>query len=1474
MRSERYARGIIMARFLGIDCGSISLNLVLSVEEAREPVSLYRRIRGRSLNALTEALDELTAAHGNLPIDSAMVTGSGRDLFSQSLGIPAINEITAHATGVFHINPEVRTVVEVGGQDSKFIKIDPRSGDATPRVSVFRMNEVCAAGTGAFLDEQADRLGIPIESFGALALQSDKPAPIAGRCAVFAKTDMIHQAQEGTPIPDILLGLSFALVRNYIATLVRGESLEPLVALQGGVMHNQAVVRAFQELLDIPTDRMVIPAHFDVLGAWGCWVLARQQPNVGLSLLELAARARQALTAPPQRSSFARLTAPSSKNKPDPEPYDTAQDIQEPLVLGLDVGSVSVKGVLIDASGRIVARDYRLSRSRPLETADEVIRCLTGQGKTVPAAIAVTGSGRHLIGRLLSADLVVNEIVAQAQAAISTDPDVDTVVEIGGQDSKWIALENGAIQDFEMNRVCAAGTGSFLMAQAARLNLDMGRAFSDAALAAAMPADLGNRCTVFMESDLIHHQNNGASVEDLAAGVCISIVENYLERVANHKRIGPKVLFLGGVAASDAVRAAMEQHTGREFRTPEYHNVSGALGAALKAREALARGEIAPGPRDRITYDASRIKRERFHCNGCANGCRVHRYEYDHRAIFHGGLCDRWEVEKTLQAAAPADKPDVMELRAQLLEARVATKVESGEAWGMLRSPQFYDWFPFWKSFCEQLGIKLIVSPAAGRKQFEQGSRFLRVETCLPMKVLAGQVCDLAGEGVKTLFHPVILSERPASKQEGPLRHCPYTQASSELFKGMLDFEWKEPVISLALDPDAFRREHIRFASALGFSRDEAMEALQIGIEQQSLFRQELVRGGERFLDSLSPGEEAFVVLGKPYHNADRFLNMNMAGIFRRLGIRAMPSDLYPVAEEAVPSEVPWKYQSDMLRVARQMADEPNLFPIMITFFGCGPDPFTFRHIRDALKGKPLLMLEMDEHSSRAGVITRVEAFLDRVRRSKKTETPANRPRPDRERAAVTRSAQLDTQKTWFEAARFLRSMPIDDRTRRPAALSTSGQGAKPEVLYLPYLGDHAFALAAAARYLDVDARVLPPPDEESHRLGRPHAVGGECHPYVLILGDYLKLARTLTSEQSERSRFYILSADACRLGQYPVYIDKIRKQLGLNLDVIFDVGDGLKSFGLSSLNRQRALLRVWEGLNAYDVLARALHEVRPFATDRALVEHAYQRACETLFHGLAHGRLTQSLEEALDLLYSVPTQDMGAKPEIAVTGDYYTRVVPFANNDVYKEVEMLGGTLRPAPAFSDCFKMSVLRDSVWSVLNHNALAAARHGLFYLLMTMSELKLKRSDAVRRAIDAPLDIAGLNMWKTVSSHTETRLPAGITAPVASALQEAERDADGILNLMTLNCSFGTVVTAALSRELRKGRETPMLTLVYDGLKKTNEKTRLEAFMEQVWDRFRKRTSGKWARGAGTLPASGCKAPWTRETGCRGMGPNCT
>jgi len=329
--------------------------------------------------------------------------------------------------------------------------------------------------------------------------------------------------------------------------------------------------------------------------------------------------------------------------------------------------------------------------------------------------------------------------------------------------------------------------------------------------------------------------------------------------------------------------------------------------------------------------------------------------------------------------------------------------------------------------------------------------------------------------------------------------------------------------------------------------------------------------------------------------------------------------------------------------------------------------------------------------------------------------------------------------------------------------------------------------------------------------------------------------------EAAQQSRFYILGPNACRLGQFPIYIDKVRSQLGLHVGVIWDIDQGLDAFGLSRGHRRSLLLTAWESLNAYDLLLQLFLQIRPYVSDQSGLDGVYRGCREKLCEAIARGKVGAGLEEVLHDLSRISLEEPEPRPFVAVTGDYYTRVVPYANNEVYREIEALGGILMFPPTFSDCFKMSTLRDLSWGFFTRRPEAVLRNGILYALMAVSEYKVRAWTPHTLEFTGPRDLSGLGMWRAATSLADSRLPSGITAPIATALQQLDLGADGILNLMTLNCSFGTVVTAALSRALRKWPGLPMLTLVYDGLKKTNEKTRLEAFMEQVHGRFRARTS---------------------------------
>jgi len=574
--------------YLGVDVGSISVKIAWISAEGRLLSHRYQRHYGQPLEMALQLLDEELQQHAE--VCNIGFTGSSGGCLAELFNAPFENEIVAHGRAAAHLTPQVRTLIEVGGEDSRLITLEePGTGDAV-RIRDFAMNSLCAAGCGSFLDQQASRLGLNIDGeFAEQALASEKPARVAGRCSVFAKTDMIHLQQQATPQCDIVAGLCFAFARNFVSVVARGQEIIAPVAFHGGVSYNQGMVRAFRELLGLAPEDFLVPEHAATAGAVGAALLARKSgpraAALDLSVLKtyLEHPREEGRTHPPL---------------PDPGPPPGSHLAEVPegerleAYLGVDIGSISTNVVLIDEQKRVLAKSYLMTAGRPIEAVRQGLREVGDVWATRVnvRGVCTTGSGRYLIGDFLGADVVKNEITAQARAAAEIDPRVDTIFEIGGQDSKYISLEQGAIIDFEMNKACAAGTGSFLEEQAERLGISIKDEFARLALSSPAPVCLGERCTVFMESDLVGFQARGANVADLTAGLAYSIVYNYLNRVVGERKIGEHIFFQGGTAFNRAVVAAFQQVTGKPITVPEHHEVTGAIGCALLAHEAARDG--------------------------------------------------------------------------------------------------------------------------------------------------------------------------------------------------------------------------------------------------------------------------------------------------------------------------------------------------------------------------------------------------------------------------------------------------------------------------------------------------------------------------------------------------------------------------------------------------------------------------------------------------------------------------------------------------------------------------------------------------------------------------------------------------------------------------------------------------------------------------------------------------------------------
>jgi len=997
---------------VGIDIGSVSLELVVvgdpedrdTLEELARAhpdrflgpfltadgrpflCSPYHRIRATPFQAARELLDRWLEVIPKGALRGIRVTGSGARLVGEVLGAAVENEFKAIAEAVGRCHPEVRTVFEMGGESSKYLRIKPE-GD---RVNIldYETNGDCAAGTGSFMDQQAARLEYNIEEVGDVVLATDKAATIAGRCSVFAKTDMIHAQQRGYTPPEVLKGLCEAVARNFKGAIVKGKEVVPPVAFIGGVAANKGVVWAMREAFGLEDKDFVVPEAYAWMGALGAALIEARGSSrkVELERFRTYKVEYEFPTAEPLSLENVVLLRDVVR------PYKLPESGKVEAYLGIDIGSVSTNFALITPEGELIYQIYTRTRGRPVEVVTEGLREIEEKvGDRVEIrGVGTTGSGRELIGELVGADTVNDEITAHKTGATFIaekflGEEVDTIFEIGGQDSKFISIQSGVVVDFTMNEACAAGTGSFLEEQAEKLGISIVGEFAEKALSSKSPIRLGERCTVFMERDLVSYLQRGAKVEDLVAGLAYSVVHNYLNRVVRGRYIGDHIFFQGGTAYNDAVAAAFSKVLGKRIVVPPYNGVVGAIGMALLAKEKVERTGIKTRFRgyrlDQVNYQV-----REFTCRGCSNRCEIKEFIIEGERTYWGDKCSE-RYRKRAKVERQPVLPDLMALRRELL----LGGYEEGKGGrrgsvGIPRSMYTYDRFPFWRAFFEELGFSVVLSDETNREIIEKGIEAAVAEPCFPIKVAHGHILNLVDKGVDYIFQPNVINEE-TDHPEFQSHLCvwgqtlPFVAARSpqiaphrrKLLSPTLHFrEGKERV-----------REELRaFGRALGLSKKEVDRAVEAAYEAQERFRRDLLRAGEEALGTLREKDELGIVLvGRPYNINDRGINMDLPGKLRKYyGVDIVPMDMLPlwgVDVRDVNDNMFWNYGRKILQAAKVVARHPNLHIIYISNFKCGPDSYVKHFVKEASGDRPFLSLQFDEHSNDAGILTRCEAYLD-----------------------------------------------------------------------------------------------------------------------------------------------------------------------------------------------------------------------------------------------------------------------------------------------------------------------------------------------------------------------------------------------------------------------------------------------------------------------------------------------------------------
>ena len=1454
---------------MGIDVGSVSLNIAITSPEPSRRVdgnltllkSIYQRTKGQPIPALLDAFNTLSKDF--LELDGVTVTGSGRDLIANILGIDKENEIITQAKAVIYFHPEVRTVIEIGGQDSKLIFLEPDESAGKSIVVDHSLNEICAAGTGSFLDQQAYRLGISIEDeFGEMVLKSQKPAVIAGRCSVFAKSDMIHLQQEGTLTEDILAGLCQALARNYISNLGRGKRFEKPIAFQGGVAANKGVIKAFEELLELKPNELIIPEHFKVTGAIGSAIAAMEKGSspMGRPADSAPFKFQTAIDALKQY-----LVQKTNEKKPShlkaltmTSPVDgvngnnTASLIRKPspagiqkkkAYLGIDVGASSVNIVVLDEDKNLLLKKYLLKEGEPI---NQVRNGLEAAGNEIKdfveiQGVGVTGSARYFVGDFVGADLVINEITAQARAALNINAEVDTIFEIGGQDSKYIYFKNGAVVDFEMNKVCAAGTGSFLQEQANRLNVNIEEEFSSLACSSKSPADLGTRCTVFMESDLIHHQQIGSLKENLLAGLSYSIANNYIEKVVGNKKIGRNIYFQGGVAGNKAVVSAFENILGRTVTVPENYNVTGAIGAALivmeKRKNAQSKSNFAGfAIRDR-TY-----KITSFECRHCPNRCEIKQVSIGNKAkVFYGGICDRYDkAEEKVRVGIP----DLFKEREEMLMRyykKFSKDVIAGSSGsldpvnsastsptiGIPRILMFFEQFPLWAAFFAKLNLKVVISDKTNSKLIHQGLREVLSETCYPVKAAYGHMLNLIEKGVDCIFLPAVIDLEKDRDDVTRSYNCPYIQAIPFILKAAFEkrVKIKSPDIFMAKEKRNLEAEMMKIAKEFGKKKKEAVSAVSAALRAQEEFEKTRLKRGKEILDTLKENnttpidwccmpKAAIVVIGKPYNVHDTGLNLNIAQKLRKLGITAIPYDMLPLDSGELPSyysNLVWKNEQNLLRAAIISKNSRNLHPVMITNYGCGPDAFFAKYLEDTMEEDPYLVLEVDEHSGDAGMVTRVEAFLDTLT-------------CQREKAcAKSREDSLAAgEAVPFGIVGFRDNISIFKPSKKIKELE--------KTIYIFNVSGHSDIWAAAFQSVGIDAKVLPWPDDQSEELGRKYASARECHPYLVTTGDMVKAVQS-PGFNPDTSAFVMLNFDgSCRLSQYGLSQKMVLKRLGLSrVPVIAPItsihrDDATKMFGI---NWGKA---VWKGWLAADVLLKKLLHIRPHEVNKGETERVYQNAIKEISSGILNHSFSLALKKSIASMDAV-TVKKEERPIIGIVGEFYTCMNSWANNDIIKELESLGTEVRYGPSTTDY--MVYFNESYPCVhLSRGECSACAYYYIRRFWFMGWKKKIERMLGEDLYDDCMVPSKADRVKLARPYVTDAIDPVVTVNISKAKNNAVRGYSGIANLIVLNCLYGTLSTAIYKKIQREHNRIPILTIISEGLKPTNEKTRIEAFVHQV------------------------------------------
>jgi len=1375
---------------LGIDIGALSIGAVL-VDGKQVVATHYAEHRGDIHGSVRRLLER-----GELSgYDRVGLTGT----LSGEAG--AIDPILAVSEGARHLLPGCRNVLSIGGESFALILFDEKG-----EYREHSINSPCAAGTGSFIAQAAERLNL---SVGALAVRADAhtgPTPtIATRCAVFAKTDMIHAMQEGYSLDSLCAGLCEGIARNVLDVLVKGRGLLPPVGLVGGVSLNRRIVRSIEQIVGLPVE---VPELSPLAGAVGAALLATDgEIPEGLASGRLDRRAGRRtplhgeLAHYPDFADYRIYTEDEvevllpAAGSPGPGPSGAAP--AEGAYLGIDVGSTSTKAVVLDERRRVLAGVYTATAGDPARAVGRLTDRLEALGVLSEAGLrgaATTGSGRKLIRELFRADLDIDEITAHAKAAVFLTPEVDTILEIGGQDSKFTRLKAGEVYFSTMNYACAAGTGSFIEEQAKRLGVSL-QEFSDMALGAEAPYT-SDRCTVYMERDLGVLLGEGWSREALAAAVLHSVRDNYLAKVVSRSPLGDYLVFQGATARNRALVAAFEQALGKPIHVSPYCHLTGAMGAALACLEAgLEKSGFAS--------DLENLELEQEVCTLCANHCLLTVAVREGLRVGWGMKCGRdysnRQRPREREAALESRRRQIMEPALEPADG-AGDGVRAARAATMVVIPALYnaEYAPLWVSVLRRLGYRTrVLRPS--RKALARGKGVVNSDFCAPMVMAHGYVAQAVdemrgqgdeGRGPEYLFCPAVVNEEDPDydgellfrKKTSERYFCYYSQYLPTIVGNLTTLELGDRLLSPLI---FFNRHDIgEIGAVLAEELRRVSPELDTGRVQEAFagayaeFQERKARLARTFVPAASPdagGPLRVLLLGRPYVTLDPVLSLQIPRKLEELGAEVYAQEeldaegFEPLYAARYCERMNWHYGRRILALAELCARSENLYPVFLTSFRCSPDSFLISYLKDIFDhyGRPFLILQLDEHSSDVGISTRIEAAL-------------------RSFAAHRRAAHGQVAEAAAEAPVPPRNDPLEPG----------------DTVLVPYIDALTSRFwTASFRRAGFAAHALEA-GESSLSTGYQYANGGECMPLVSIMGGVIEKVRTLGLAPEKTFFFMPTSCFACNFPQFPILSDLVFRAAGLQ---------GLKiglinNMAMAESLPQSLAARIFEANIVGSILHKISNRIRPYEVRAGETEAALGEAAEGICDAIAAGGdLRQALGQAVERFRRIERDESGGrKPRIAILGDLYVKYSAEVNQNLQALIEKLGGEL-VVPSLTEYALHYYYMDQKFSGDD------PRH---YKLLRTIEARYERIAEDLLGEQREPDLAeGVALME--GSGFRHYIAGETSINVGRALHHIHRrDVEAIVHVNPIFCCPG-VVTASIYRRMQEQHGVPIVDIFYDG-----------------------------------------------------------